>query len=230
MTPRLKVWPQIITLWPLGPWAGERDCEIEGKAYHLDCWVKIALPPLPNTQPQRQLSHGVHTSPFPHLATRGTAPLTLLRRWEQVRATHYTANRKPRAGDYHSHWCWWPMGSMVRGTSAKHWLVVYQSSSLECVCVGVRDYVLQSYRAQVTMGSGYPSAAQVKMADWPTPAVAFTSDCHTRMVGSTEGGTLTQLSSYYSWNPAHSHLLSRMLIDDLTPQNGVKTMNKVTRE
>lgn len=80
---------------------------------------------------------------------------------------------------------------MVRGTSAKHWLVVYQSSSLECVCVGVRDYVLQSYRAQVTIGSGYPSAAQVNMADWPTPAVAFTSDCHTRMVGSTEGGTLT---------------------------------------
>lgn len=43
-----------------------------------------------------------------------------------------------------------------------------------------------SYCAQVTVGSGKPSASQANRADSPTSAVALTSDFLARIVGRTE--------------------------------------------
>lgn len=43
-----------------------------------------------------------------------------------------------------------------------------------------------TYCAQVTVGSGKPSASQANIAEVPMSAVALTSDCLARMVGRTE--------------------------------------------
>lgn len=66
-----------------------------------------------------------------------------------------------------------------------------------------------TYRAQVTVGSGKPSASQASITDWLTSAVAFTSDCLVRMLGSTETQTY---SRYKHYSKIQRSYVSRKLI------------------
>lgn len=64
-----------------------------------------------------------------------------------------------------------------------------------------------TYCVQVTMGSGNPSASQANKAELPMSAVALTSNCLARMVGSTETAKRNISSTLYSTSARLKHWL-----------------------